>query len=442
MKLSPRLKNSLITLLLVGLLGGLAVLSYYFTAQVDITGNSSNTLSEASQKVVVSLSDKLKITGYIKKDMGLRRQIEQLIDRYRVYKTDISLAFIDPASIPEKTRELNIGSEGGILIEYQGRVERLVLIDEQSLTNALLQLVNANERWVSFLSGHGERAATGIANFDLGTFGKTLDQHKIKAQTLNLATIPAIPDNSSLLVISAPAVSLMTGELTLIKQYLDKGGNLLLLTDPNNSQLTPLLDYLGIRVLEGTLVDGQSKLYGIDDPSFVLASEYSKHPITKGFQTITVYPTVSALEVEPTSPFESTALLSSAKQSWTETSPVSGKIRFDANSAEKAGPLNFAYALTRDMDKDKQQRIVVVGDGDFLSNTYIGNVGNLDMGLRMVNWLIHDDNFIDIPAKTTPDASLQLSNTTIAVLSFGFLIILPSALLLMGILVWRGRNQR
>jgi ABC-type uncharacterized transport system involved in gliding motility auxiliary subunit len=442
MKLSPRLKNSLITLVLLGLLSGLATLSYYFTAQVDITGNSSNTLSEASQKVVVSLPDKLQITGYIKKDTGLRRQIEQLIDRYRVYKTNISLEFIDPASIPEKTRELNIGSQGGILIEYQGRVERLVLIDEAALTNALLQLVNANERWVSFLSGHGERAADGIANFDLGTFGKTLDQHKIKAQTLNLATIPAIPDNSSLLVISAPAVSLMKGELTLIKQYLDKGGNLLLLADPNNSQLTPLLDYLGIRVLEGTLVDGQSKLYGIDDPSFVLASEYSKHPITKGFQTITVYPTVSALEVEPTSPFESTVLLSSAKQSWTETSPVSGKIRFDAGGVEKAGPLNFAYALTRDMDKDKQQRIVVVGDGDFLSNTYIGNVGNLDMGLRMVNWLIHDDNFIDIPAKTTPDSSLQLSNTAIAVLSFGFLIFLPSVLLLMGIVVWRGRNQR
>jgi len=442
MKLSHRLKNSLLTLALVGLLSGLAALSYYFTGQVDITRNASNTLSEASQKVVATLPDNIQITAYIKKDTGLRRQIEQLIDRYRAYKVDISLAFIDPASIPEKTRELNIGSEGVILVSYQGRVERLILIDETSLTNALLQLVNANERWVSFLSGHGERAATGIANFDLGTFGKTLDQRKIKAQSLNLATVQAIPDNSSLLVISAPAVALMKGELTLIKQYIDKGGNLLLLTDPNNSQLTPLLDYLGIRVLSGTLVDGQSKLYGIDDPSFVLASEYSKHPITKGFQTITVYPTVSALEVEPTSPFESTALLSSAKQSWTETSPVSGKVRFDAGGVEKAGPLNFAYTLTRDMDKNIQQRIVVVGDGDFLSNTYIGNVGNLDIGLRIINWLIHDDNFIDIPAKTTPDASLQLSNTEIAVISFGFLITLPVLLLATGFWIWRRRNQR
>lgn len=442
MKFSHRLKNSLLTLALVGLLSGLATLSYYFTGQVDITGNASNTLSETSQKVVATLPDNIQITAYIKKDTGLRRQIEQLIDRYRAYKADISLTFIDPTSIPEKTRELNIGSEGVILVSYQGRVERLILIDEAALTNALLQLVNANERWVSFLSGHGERAATGIANFDLGTLGKTLDQRKIKAQSLNLATVPAIPDNSSLLVISAPAVALMNGELTLIKQYLDKGGNLLLLTDPNNSQLTPLLDYLGIRVLAGTLVDGQSKLYGIDDPSFVLASEYSKHPITKGFQTITVYPTVSALEVEPTSPFESIALLSSAKQSWTETSPVSGKIRFDAGGVEKAGPLNFAYTLTRDINKDTQQRIVVVGDGDFLSNTYLGNVGNLDMGLRIINWLIHDDNFIDIPAKTTPDASLQLSNTAQAVIGFGFLIMLPVLLLATGFWVWRRRNRR
>ncbi|MDD1616789.1 MAG: ABC transporter [Methylococcaceae bacterium NSP1-2] len=442
MKLSPRLKNTLITLVLVSLIGGLAALTHRFTGQIDITSNASNTLSDTSQKILATLSDKVEITAYLKKDATIRLQIEQLIARYQDHKANINLTFVDPASIPEKTRELNIGSEGGILIEYQGRLERLVFIDEASLTNALLQLANANERWVSFLSGHGERAPDGIANFDLGSFGKALDQHKIKAQPLNLATVQAIPHNSNLLVISAPAVPLMEGELTLIKQYIDKGGNLLLLTDPNNANLNPLLDMLGVRVLAGTLVDGQSKLYGIDDPSFVLASEYTKHPITKGFKTITVYPATAALEVDATSPFKAEALLSSAKQSWTETNVIAGKIRFDAGGVEKAGPLNFAYALTRTINKDTEQRIVVVGDGDFLSNTYIGNVGNLDMGLRMVNWLIHDDKFIDIPAKTTPDSNLQLSPTAIAVLSFGFLIILPVLLLVTGFFVWRRRNRR
>ncbi|MSP27003.1 MAG: ABC transporter [Methylococcales bacterium] len=441
MKLPARLKNTLLTWAFIALIAGLAALTQRVSEQIDITSNASNTLSEASQKVLANLSDKVQITAYLKKDAAIRRQSEQLVARYSEYKADVSLTFIDPASIPEKTRELSIGSEGGILIDYQGRIERLIFMDEASLTNALLQLANANERWVSFLTGHGERAAKGIANCDFGSFGKALDQHKIKAQPLNLATVQAIPDHSKLLVISAPAVPLMAGELTLIKQYIDNGGNLLLLTDPNNTHLNPVLDWLGIRVLAGVLVDGQSKLYGIDDPSFVLASEYTKHPITKGFQTITVYPVTAALDSALTSPFKAEALLSSAKQSWTETEVVSGKIRFDAGSVERSGPLNFAYALTRPI-KNTEQRIVVVGDGDFLSNTYIGNVGNLDMGLRLVNWLIHDDKFIDIPSTTTPDGNLQLSPTAIAVLSFGFLIIVPVLLLVTGFFVWRRRNRR
>jgi ABC-type uncharacterized transport system involved in gliding motility auxiliary subunit len=442
LKLSSRLKNSFITLGLVCILSGSAWTTHRFNVQIDITGNASNTLSEASQKVLISLLDKVQITAYIKKEASIRLQIEQLIERYRLYKADINLTFIDPSSVPEKIRELSIGSDGGIIIDYQGRTERLIYIDETTLTNALFQLAAANERWVSFLSGHGERAVDGKANFDLATFGKALDQHRIRARTLNLANVQAIPDNSNLLVIAAPKVPLLDGELTLIKQYIDQGGNLLILTDPDNQQLKPLLDYIGVRVLTGKLVDGQSKVYGIDDPSFVVTSDYPKQAITKGFQTITVYPIVSALESSPTSLFIATPLLSSSKQSWTETAEISGKIRFDAGTQEQAGPLSFAYALARDFNKDQEQRIVVIGDGDFLSNTYVGNVGNLDLGLRIINWLVHDDQFIDIPAKATPDSHLELSKTAIAVISFGFLIILPLMLLMTGFWVWRRRNRR
>jgi ABC-type uncharacterized transport system involved in gliding motility auxiliary subunit len=135
-------------------------------------------------------------------------------------------------------------------------------------------------------------------------------------------------------------------------------------------------------------------------------------------------------------------LLKSATQSWTETGPIAGKILFDADGNEKQGPLTFAYALTRDLDKQKQQRIVVVGDGDFLSNAYLGNVGNLDIGLRMTNWLIHDDRFINVPAKIATDKSLQLTQTSVAVIGFGFLVIIPLLLMGTGFYIWRKRKQR
>lgn len=448
MKLSPRihqqlrLKNALVTALLLCLLGTLAWLSTRYTAQTDITGNASNTLSQASQKLLVSLPDKIHITAYIKKGQPIRTQIAQLVDRYSRHKSNLTLTFIDPDSQPEKTRELNIGAEGIILVEYQGRTEKLSFIDESSLTNALLQLASANERWVTFMTGHGERSPEAQANFDLGQFGKELARRKIKAQTINLATLPAIPDNSALLVMTAPAVPLLTGELDIIKRYIQRGGNLLLLTDPDNKYLAVVLQHLGITQIQGTIVDSSSKLYGVNDPSFVLASEYTQHPITKGFQTITLYPAVAALEIDQASNFKVEALLSSAIQSWTETGAIAGKISFDADSHEKQGPLAFAYALTRTVNEKTQQRIVVVGDGDFLANAFIGNVGNLDMGLRMVNWLIHDDRFINIPAKTAADKSLQLTQTAVAVIGFGFLIIIPLLLIGTGLFIWNKRKQR
>lgn len=448
MKLSPRihqqlrLKNALVTLLLLCLLGTLAWLSTRYTAQIDITNNAGNTLSQASQKLLASLPDKVILTAYIKKGQPLRTQIAQLVDRYSRYKAELILTFIDPDLEPEKAREYNIGPEGIILVEYQGRTEKLTFIDESSLTNALLQLANANERWVTFLTGHGERSPNGIANFDLGQFGKELARRKINTQSINLATLPAIPDNSALLVITAPAVPFLAGETDIIKRYIQHNGNLLLLTDPDNQQLTVLQNYLGIHQLQGVIVDSSSKLYGINDPSFVLVSEYSQHPITKGFQTITLYPGVAALEIGRQTDFKAEVLLNSSVQSWTETGAIAGKISFNAASHEKHGPLTFAYALTRTINEEAQQRIVVAGDGDFLSNAYIVNVGNLDLGLRMVSWLIHEDRFIDIPAKTATDKSLQLTPTAVGVIGFGFLIIIPLLLVGTGFFIWHKRKQR
>ncbi|MCX7107710.1 MAG: GldG family protein [Methylococcales bacterium] len=448
MKLTPhlhkqlRLKNALITVLILCLLGSLAWLSNRYSFQTDLTNNDSNTLSLASQQVLSSIPDQVTIIAYIKKGQSIRTQITQLVDRYSRIKHDLKLTFIDPDLDPEQTRELNIGPEGIILVEYQGRTEKLSFIDEASLTNALLQLANAKERWITFLTGHGERSPEKPANFDLELFGKELARRKINAQTLNLASVPALPDNSALLVIAAPKVALLAGEVSLVQRYIQDGGNLLLLTDPDNQNLNILLNALGIKQLPGVIVDSTAKLYGVQDPSFLLTSEYIDHPVTQGLQTMTLFPVTTAFEFISTSDFTAQAFLSTSTKSWTETGPLQGKIRFDNNTQEKQGPLTFAYALTRTIKQNTQQRIIIVGDGDFIANAYMGNVGNLDLGLRMVTWLMHDDRFIDIPSKTATDKSLQLTQTVITVISFGFLIIIPFTLLSTGFLIWRKRKQR
>jgi len=436
-----RLKNGLLTLAILSTILCLAWLSRSYTAEIDLTANNSNTLSAASQKILATLADPVSVSAYIK-EPTLQQQLAKLLNRYQRFKSNISVKFIDPTTVPEKARELNIGPQGAIIVEYQERTEKLTYLDESTLSNALLQLANTGDRWITFLTGHGERSPSGNANFDLGLFANQLERRHIKVQTINLAQHSSIPDNSSLLVLASPAVPLLAGELNIISDYIEQGGNLLLLTDPNNHQLNSIEQLIGLNKLSGTIVDSSSGLYGIDDPSFVLISEYSRHPITINFNSMTVFPITAAFEINQESEFNTEVLLSSVASSWTETDNIAGKIQFNVDSEEQQGPLAIAYALTQDFTDKKQQRIVAIGDTDFLSNSYLGNVGNSELGFRLINWLTHDDQFIEIPAKIVAGKSLQLSKLSIAAIGFGFLLILPLLLVLTGFIIWRNRKRR
>jgi ABC-type uncharacterized transport system involved in gliding motility auxiliary subunit len=398
------------------MLFGFALLSYRVSDDIDVTANNQNTLSHSTQKVLASLPDAVKVTVYIKNMHPLKQQMRPLLERYRRYKKNLTFQFIDPDTQLQKAHELNVGSQGLTVTDYHGRSEKIDFLDESTLTNALLQLANGQERWVSFLTGHGERSPVGVANFDMGLFAKDLKQRKTNAQPLNLAEIGAIPENSSVLVLATPRVPLLAGELHIIENYLQQGGNLLILTDPEDTYTQVIEQALGIYKVPGVIKDDSSKLYGIDNPNFVLLSQYNRHPIIQGMENITLYPAVAALNFDKSRGFEATPFL-------------------------QKGNTVLGYALTRQI-KAKQQRIVVIGDGDFLSNTFLGNVGNRDMGVRIMSWLTHDDQFMDVPIKQATGRSLQLSPLAVGIIGFGFLMILPLGLIGIGFWVWRRRQRR
>ena len=87
-----------------------------------------------------------------------------------------------------------------------------------------------------------------------------------------------------------------------------------------------------------------------------------------------------------------------------------------------------------------EQRVIVIGDGDFLSNQYLGNAGNQELGLNLANWLSRDDAFINIPAKTSTDLSLEFSASAAGIIGLIF-ILLPLLLLAAGFVIWQRRRR-
>lgn len=449
--LGIRLQRYSFTLLFLGAVGLLAWLSTQYVYQLDWTAGGRNSLSADSVRLLDTLDGPVIVTAFARENPALRSQVREVIARYQRRKPDIELAFVNPDAEPERVRELGVTMDGELRIAYQGRSERVQELSEQAITNALLRTARQGERWITFLAGHGERDPHGQANHDLGNFGGELERKGLKVQTLNLTRNPQIPDNLSLLVIAGPQVDLLPGEVELIRGYLDAGGNLLWLTDPGApAGLDPLAEYLGIGHLPGIIVDATTQLFGIQNPDFVLVPEYPPHPVTREMRLLTLFPRSVALEWDRRPDWNGKPLLSSLERAWTESGELVGDIRFDAGGDEVPGPLDIAFALTRTQDGEdgdstdsgREQRVIVVGDGDFLSNAYLGNGGNLDLGLNMVHWLSHDDSFIAIRAKAAPDQSLNLSSTAQAAIGIGFLFGVPVLLLGAGLVIWLRRRKR
>lgn len=451
-----RLENIIFLLLFVGVVGLLAWLSTRYSFEADWTASGRNTLSPASSALLAELTDPITITSYATEDQAVRQAVTELVRKYQRHKPDLSLSFVNPDLQPDTVRELGITLNGELMVHYQGRSENLKTLSEQALTNSLQRLARSGERWLVFIEGHGERKPQGIANHDLGQWSQQLTSKGFRIQTHNLVQNPQLPDNTRVLVLASPQLNLLPGEVALIQRYLDEGGNLLWLSDPAEPQpghhpqhgLMPLATQLGIGFQPGMVVDPTTQILGVSDPRFALVADYPQHLISQNIDSLTLFPQAHGLLLEPRPPWEAQRLLMTEARSWSETGPLSGTLQFDANT-DIAGPLTLGVALSRNLSAEAdpaaaeaQQRVVVIGDGDFLANAYLGNGANLSLGMNIVNWLAQDDKLIHIPARLTTDRQLDLSPLAQGIIGFGFLLVLPLLLGGTGFMIWWQRRKR
>ncbi|MBA3756091.1 MAG: ABC transporter, partial [Nitrosomonas sp.] len=110
-------------------------------------------------------------------------------------------------------------------------------------------------------------------------------------------------------------------------------------------------------------------------------------------------------------------------------------------ATDVTGPVSVAVALTRNI-QDREQRVIVVGNGHFLANTYLGNGSNLDFGINLINWLTGDEELIVIQPRATLDSHLILSESELTLIVAGFLVLLPLLFLVSGTAIWWWRKRR
>ncbi|MFN0039781.1 MAG: GldG family protein [Burkholderiales bacterium] len=430
----------------VGLLLGLVMTAGWLTKDIktqwDLTQGKRNTLSQASADVLKSLAGPVKITAYATAqdaEGDVRKTVQTFLGPFQRAKSDLELHFIDPREQPQKAQAAGIRANGELVVEYNGRNEHLTSLTEQDLANLLLRLARSAERQIVYLDGHGERKLDGNANHDLGEFGAQMRNKGFRTAPLNLALAQDIPDNVSVLVIASPRVDVLPGETAKLRKWLAKGGSLLWLIDTESIRgLQPVADELGLRLPSGVVIDPQAG--GLKLPAtFALATQYGRHRITENSTVTSVFPHARQIATTKESKWIFSPLVEVAQGGWLESSGIPQNVTFDPGS-DTRGPIIVAATLERDV-ADRKQRVVLVGSGHFLANQYIGTLGNLDLGINMINWLAGDEALITVQPRVRGDLTLEFSRGALSMIGLGFLIGLPLAFLIAGGWIWWHRRK-
>lgn len=457
LKLQMLAQSWFFVILFIALVVILGYLAHQYRYAKDITQANRNLLTKGSVEVLAQMKDPVNITVFATNDDPsrgdtFRKGMLDFVARYQREKKDINLTFINPTEEPKLVQEANIKQDGEVVVEYNKRSEHIFPpIVEQDMTNLLVRLSRTNTKPVMFLDGHGERHLQGIKNHDLGEFGKQLEAKGFKFANPDLTIAQDVPSNGAMLVIASPQVDVSEVEAKKIKAYIESGGNVLWLLDDDNLRgLDEVADYLGIRVSPGIVVDMTATQYGAD-PKVAFNSMYGDHAITRNFQLRTLFPEAHEIDAKASYDFgwKVGRLVDVAPNGWLESEKIEAgvqnkKVSFDVET-DKRGPINVGVALERVYGK-KGQRVVVMGNANFLSNTFITNGGNLDFGINIVNWLAGDDELITIQPMPLKDANITIPSTDAGrmlawTVFHGFQFIIPLSFIIAGFWLWWRRRK-
>ena len=453
-KLQLLIQNWFFVLLFAVLVVLFGYLSNQFVLTKDVTQANRNTLTQGSIEVLENMPHPINLTVFATKDDvnngdTFRQGIINFIARYQRTKSDINIKFISPVEEPKLAQEMGIRIDGEVIVEYNKRSEHISPpFAEQDLTNLFVRLTRTNEQPILYLDGHGEKNLMGVKNNDLGEFGKQLEKKGFKFSNPDLTVLNEVPKEGGLLVIASPQVNVSKVESNKIVKYLQAGGNILwLLDDANLKGLENVAEYLGLNISKGKVIDPSSSQFGANE-NVSFATFYGDHPITNNFMLRTLFN--GAHEVSAKGTYENgwkvSKLIEVAGSGWLEGAgkKEEQKLIFD-KAKDKKGPINIGIALNRKFE-EKGQRVIVIGNAAFLSNSFITSGGNLDLGINMINWLAGDEKLITIQPMPLKDVNVTIPNDSKSVflawiIFHSFQYFIPIALFIAGFVIWFRRRK-
>ncbi len=394
---------SIFLLITFVMLGSLAA---RYNRRWDFTREKMFSLAEPTAEALAKMQpDPVEILAFYPHDDPAKGYFEMFLKQCALHHPGLKYQFYDPDRVPGLARQFQVKDFYTLIIQYQGRHEKILRPTEESFTNALVRLISPKKFQICFVTGHEEAAMDSSERGGLAQFRQGLENASYRFNEIVLSR-DKVPDSCEVAVVAGPHYDLRPDERALLKSVFEGGRGVFLMLDPmdpgQGKTFQDFLEAFGVLLGEDVIVDKMTRVAG-GDVLMPLVSRYViGHPITKNFEEPTLYPVVRSVQpsIETLPGLEAVPLALSNSESWAETdlpAMEKGETAFEVGE-DLAGPIAIGVAL----EKQGGGRMVVMGDSDFLTNAYISLSGNRAFGQRILQWLAKDDRTVVI-APRQPD---------------------------------------
>lgn len=445
-------------------------------SHIDMTREKIYTPSAAAMRAVGDLKQPVSITYFYRQQDPIGRRTADLLKVMGRRNPLLTVNAVDPDKEPTLARSYGIRIYNAAVIEAEGRRVLVQGTDEAEIAIGVQRVLRQRVITACFLEGHaelpmenmefhthvesvadhthGEAASKVIETpgHGVGRLRRALEGQGYEARKVILATSGGVPDICTVVIAANPRTTFLPAESKALRAYLQQGGGALLLFDLGfvlEPELARLVADLGVRPEQQVVVDPLAHYQ--TDAEMVAVTGYDPHPITRSL-SLTFYPGIRPLTLQPPAPgVIATPVLSSSRDSYVrrvepaETRAVqlaqAAPASASAPLVPEPGPRVLGVAVEGQLPEGSRPfRAVVVGDGDFASNSFFPYMSNSDLLLSTIRWLAREERGVAVNTRIPVPPLVLLTGQQMRAIFALLVIALPLAVVLAGCVVWWRRR--
>ncbi len=346
----------------------------------DLSYFRTTSPSESTRSMIEGLTEDTQALLFFPKANDVLAEVEPYFRELTDLSGKFSVEQVDRAMQPELAEKYRVSKEGAVVLVRGGSHRKIDLGDsldsakrklrklDKEFQSAFMKLAFKREA-IYLITGHGERGTSkveGDQRARISILKRGLEESNFTVKRIDAVDglSEAIPDDAAMVLWAGPTHPLFPGEQAALNAYLDRGGRMLLLLDPEGEhQPDGLLAHLGLAYDRTPLAHGRYFLQdGLSrtpaERYNLVTNKYSNHPATKTVSRFShdlpvAMPTTGSLRRAKGARRDNriTFLVRSLPNTWADTDGD-----FNHGKDEPFKVFQLAAAVSRKIEPDKREK--------------------------------------------------------------------------------------